>query len=70
MSEQDPDNQFVTSWAEQFIKVIWWGILALMWVGAILSGSIIFILLMIPVSVFYFVVIYKKNAISNSVWKG
>lgn len=70
MSERDPDDQFVTSWAEQFIKLIWWAFFALTWVGAILSGSIVFILAMIPVSVFFYKVVYKADAISNSVWQG
>jgi hypothetical protein len=70
MSEQDPNDHFVTSWAESFIKVIWWAFFAFTWAGAILSGSIVFILCMIPVSVFFYKVVFKADAISTSVWQG
>ena len=70
MSEQDPNDQFVSSWAELFMKVLWWSFFGLTWAGAILSGSIVFILCMIPVSVFFYKVVFKADAISTTYWLG
>ena len=66
---QVDDDHFVGSHFESLTKILWALLIGVTWMGAILNtiinGAWLGILIMIPVSLLYYFVLVKKDAISR-----